>query len=402
MKQDLTAEDLILFKPGNHPLPKGKHEIRDHDNLKLKYSLLPREIVCTENLTPWKKLLPCKSKNGFAGILEGRKVFDSNYHSLGIHVMILCSDAICAKKELHLIQTLTVVHSYHYTKSKVFNISFFGVKSIQKCPISEHSRIVIDGNVIINNSVKSKQLSLNSLKRNVTLINVESETELSFERTDFESSPYNKGLKIIRRFSGYGQERGKIKTFIKNINPDTNITVLWTEVVPWLARIYFHTLEVSTLQAYIDEYFYTPAKDRERPATIQMKLDLAPESVTEISYDYTKASLKYTEYPPDPNRGFDLNPGIALFEHEIGESLFWNSDQPLWNQRFSKYVTNTLVLILPLPDFSMPFNVITFTSTLVALFFGSLFNIYTREWRVKKKKSLMEKIRDKLFKAKTD
>ena len=28
----------------------------------LRYGALPREIVCTENLTPWKKLLPCDSK----------------------------------------------------------------------------------------------------------------------------------------------------------------------------------------------------------------------------------------------------------------------------------------------------------------------------------------------------
>lgn len=28
----------------------------------LRYSSLPREIACTENLTPFKKLLPCDSK----------------------------------------------------------------------------------------------------------------------------------------------------------------------------------------------------------------------------------------------------------------------------------------------------------------------------------------------------
>lgn len=28
----------------------------------VRYAALPRENVCTENLTPWKKLLPCSSK----------------------------------------------------------------------------------------------------------------------------------------------------------------------------------------------------------------------------------------------------------------------------------------------------------------------------------------------------
>ena len=31
-------------------------------SMHVRYASLPREIVCTENLTPWKKLLPCGSK----------------------------------------------------------------------------------------------------------------------------------------------------------------------------------------------------------------------------------------------------------------------------------------------------------------------------------------------------
>lgn len=27
---------------------------------RLRYGALPREVVCTENLTPWHKLLPCR------------------------------------------------------------------------------------------------------------------------------------------------------------------------------------------------------------------------------------------------------------------------------------------------------------------------------------------------------
>ncbi|KAI2595046.1 phosphatidylinositol glycan anchor biosynthesis class T [Homo sapiens] len=34
----------------------------DTDHYFLRYAVLPREVVCTENLTPWKKLLPCSSK----------------------------------------------------------------------------------------------------------------------------------------------------------------------------------------------------------------------------------------------------------------------------------------------------------------------------------------------------
>jgi phosphatidylinositol glycan class T len=31
----------------------------------VRYAALPNEIVCTENLTPWKKLLPCSARVGY-------------------------------------------------------------------------------------------------------------------------------------------------------------------------------------------------------------------------------------------------------------------------------------------------------------------------------------------------
>lgn len=37
-------------------------EFYSADSRFVRYSTLPREVVCTENLTPWKKLLPCGSK----------------------------------------------------------------------------------------------------------------------------------------------------------------------------------------------------------------------------------------------------------------------------------------------------------------------------------------------------
>lgn len=35
--------------------------VNNVDNKFVRYGVLPSENVCTENLTPWKKMLPCKS-----------------------------------------------------------------------------------------------------------------------------------------------------------------------------------------------------------------------------------------------------------------------------------------------------------------------------------------------------
>lgn len=41
--------------------------------------------------------------------------------------------------------------------------------------------------------------------------------------------------------------------------------------------------------------------------------------------------------------------------------------------------TTSLLLALPTPDFSMPYNVIILTCTVVALCFGSMFNLLSRQ-----------------------
>ena len=52
----------------------------------LRHATLPAERVCTENLTPFLKLLPCPARAGIAALLEPHKVFDANWHGLGVHV----------------------------------------------------------------------------------------------------------------------------------------------------------------------------------------------------------------------------------------------------------------------------------------------------------------------------
>jgi len=48
---------------------------------------VPSDTVCTENLTPFLKLLPCKSSAGIASLLNPHRLFDADWHGLGIHVL---------------------------------------------------------------------------------------------------------------------------------------------------------------------------------------------------------------------------------------------------------------------------------------------------------------------------
>lgn len=54
------------------------------------HGALPHEVVCTENLTPFLKLLPCKGKAGISSLLDGHKLFDASWQTMSIDVRPLC------------------------------------------------------------------------------------------------------------------------------------------------------------------------------------------------------------------------------------------------------------------------------------------------------------------------
>ncbi len=62
------------------------------ERLYLLHGTLPREVVCTENLTPFLKLLPCKGKAGIASLLDGHKLFDASWQSMAIDVRSVCPE----------------------------------------------------------------------------------------------------------------------------------------------------------------------------------------------------------------------------------------------------------------------------------------------------------------------
>jgi phosphatidylinositol glycan class T len=89
-----------------------------------------------------------------------------------------------------------------------------------------------------------------------------------------------------------------------------------------------------------------------------------------LTYDFEKAILRYTEYPPDANRGFDVAPAVI----RLISPLAHGSSSPVYLR------TTSLLLPLPTPDFSMPYNVIILTSTVIALAFGGIFNLLVRRF----------------------
>ena len=49
---------------------------------------LPREAVCTENLTPWLKLLPCQDRQGLTQLMDRPTLYGASFHAMTVHLTV--------------------------------------------------------------------------------------------------------------------------------------------------------------------------------------------------------------------------------------------------------------------------------------------------------------------------
>ncbi|GJN34858.1 hypothetical protein PR202_gb23558 [Eleusine coracana subsp. coracana] len=218
----------------------------------LRYGALPREAVCTENLTPWLKLLPCRDKAGIASLLYRPSIYKGYYHS--------------QKLKLRSSQTLDIVLDQTLTV------------------------------VLQPNTASGKQ-----------------------------------HIQLMDNF---------------------NLT-----------------------------------EDKLLPGTLEMLLRFpcGMQSAT-LTLDFDKGFLHIDEYPPDANQGFDIPSALVSFPEfssarsypEIESSFQSPLLEDFQEDGVVKSYTEVLLVPLTTPDFSMPYNVITFTCTVLALYFGSLLNALRR------------------------
>ncbi|GFZ19013.1 GPI transamidase component Gpi16 subunit family protein [Actinidia rufa] len=212
-------------------------------------------------------------------------------------------------------------------------------------------------------------------------------------------------LHSSRFLMGSGNERGAIALSListkqseafqtADINGERcSLQVDVFQVVPWYVKVYYHTLQVfvdeqlQSVPDVIKKMRVSPSEDKVSPGVMEMVLKLpcgVKSAVLTIEFD--KGFLHIDEYPPDANQGFDIPSAVVSFP-EFQASLNFLEDassntSPLLSKlkERSPVLSYTEVLLVPLttPDFSMPYNVITITCTVFALYFGSLLNVLRR------------------------
>lgn len=101
-------------EPRLFPHPRSGESVfhTNQDSFKARQAQMPREAVCTENLTPFLELLPCGRHAGLASLINPRYILDNRFHSLNILIEQLCLDTNCKERQLKLTQTLSAVYNW--------------------------------------------------------------------------------------------------------------------------------------------------------------------------------------------------------------------------------------------------------------------------------------------------
>ncbi|CAM1505832.1 Fc.00g114690.m01.CDS01 [Cosmosporella sp. VM-42] len=398
--------------------PEGDHPNTTLANTRLLHGVLPHEVVCTENLTPFLKLLPCKGKAGIASLLDGHKLFDASFQSMAIDIRPVCPpggecvlemeetidmvldvnrskrprdnpiprpppghELVCdTSKPYHSDDTCFPadhLHGQDWTLSQVFGRAMKGT-----CPLTDpdvppvcvqvpDSRDVYSSEGAHEIKTHNGKSRCYHLDPNADFTIVLTKPEALEDDGKLITKPETPLLYAERSFTGHGQEHGGVQAILRNPS-DTSVEFVYMESLPWFMRIYLHTLSarISTSTStdnpteIIKEIYYRPALDRSRGTQLELLMRIPPQCTVFLTYDFEKSILRYTEYPPDANRGFD-----------VAAAVITTLEPKAMNLR-----TTSLLLYLPTPDFSMPYNVIIFTSTAIALAFGGLYNILVRRF----------------------
>ncbi|KAL2257275.1 hypothetical protein VTK26DRAFT_395 [Humicola hyalothermophila] len=432
-----TTRPVMSFQP------EGDHPNSTVDNAHLLYGVLPHEVVCTENLTPFLKLLPCKGKAGIASLLDGHKLFDASWQSMAIDIRPICpAGGECV---LQIEQTIDMVldierskrprdnpiprprpaHELPCDRSKPYHShdtcfprdldanqdwslsQVFGKAMKGSCPLADPTvppvclQVPDSRSVFVSHGVTEKK-NPDRVSRCFETPR-ESDIDIVLPAPDNESQagpatlvvpPETPLLYAERSFTGHGQERGGVQTILRNPSPDTEVEFVYMESLPWFMRIYLHTMQAritdhlhnhhiqssnssssssSSSSSLIQQVFYRPALDRARGTQLEVRMRIPPAATVFLTYDFEKSILRYTEYPPDANRGFDVAAAVITVLDTAGRP-----GKPAGSRYTLR--TTSLLCSLPTPDFSMPYNVIIFTSTAIALAFGGMFNIIVRRF----------------------
>lgn len=387
---------------------------------------LPREAVCTENLSPWIKMLPCRQEAGLASLLNSYQIYKSDFSVMSLfartspdgeveleQALFVVADPVrlgrvrdqetpelaVSKNQSWMLSSLldrTLTEVCTAAESTVIRLKLPPKSNTaeyalnERHPLADKAKIRITKISDIPGEVVYRiDTPAYPIKRQVRKLLDETfddgfDIGISWNTLglNVSSARLAADVDVKRVLTGYGQESAGIRMVIKAVSSVTRQgrprRVLLVQPLPWWLNCWMHDLSFklyvndtkveNAVRVLAPSIAYKPAKRRRSPAFLEVELWVPAEGLITMDFQADFEHLRVAEHPPGASRGFDLWPAeLAAIDDEGKEE-------------YSLY-TAPLLIRMPTPDFSMPYNVITLTCTILALFFGSTLNALVRKFK---------------------
>ncbi|CAI5733460.1 unnamed protein product [Hyaloperonospora brassicae] len=350
------------------------------------HGALAREELCTENLTPWLKMLPCRGIAGLGSLIDPINVLSGEYLSLSLLATRSLDGTWALRQHLTAVLSPSSHNSEHWSLGSLFFAAEHVGDEVRACPLADQSLIVTEDKSDRGKSscgidtvdLREKPVSLSSpwfIDWNTAVQEASLQDSFKLQQD---------AVSVHRFVTGYGQVHGGIAVQLKNNHQSCGMLVTYRDVIPWYLRLYFHTFRASVggsepkARELIRAFDFVPAELFAQPNQLRLEAFLPANTTLVFSLRMEKAFLHLSEHPPDANRGFDIAPGVVIFNRSGNDSVC-GKDVGVPFFTTTTLFTEPLLVSLPTPDFSMPYNVIAMTSTVVAFFVGTMLNTLLRK-----------------------
>jgi len=390
---------------------------------RLRMATLPYEPVCTENLTPWLKLLPCGRHRGLAALLPhlAVSIAESPLTSLSLTAAVHKHRALV---ELRASLDVVLPGSQEIRSgsgSLLAYLEAFVARGAVSCPAAGSSELMMFYPSAPPPSLLqqpgARQVSGAGETGKTLVLPTSALTQPGVLAQLLKVTPGPSDV-VMQRSAGQlsvmrdmlsqegRSERMHGRYLLRIVNHGHGRHIYFVDQLPFFIRPLWHTIravflddgiekEVLGLEAMRQLGLRLTSSDGSRsPTELFLSLDLKLGSSISIFLDVMKNFIHFREFSFACEKGFDVG-GAVWLDAELQQpgqsgvmlpsvgttdliaSLEANS---LHNSNFAQgmwklHFTEGLLVLLPMPDFSMPFNVIALSSTAVTFFFGALFRV---------------------------
>jgi hypothetical protein len=178
-----------------------------------------------------------------------------------------------------------------------------------------------------------------------------------------DSTPAASLEQVVRRPT---PSEGRLETWFETTDSQASCSVRLRQRLPHYFEPQWRSLQVMSTP---DTTGFDPAisvewNDDDLSSVLTISHPVTPRSIT-ISLDYDVAFLSLDDFPGDPNRGRELPPAVA--------TLYCPQDAAP-----RSYFSNSVVIVPPVPDMSMPFNVLSLSCSLYAYLIGTIVTLLVK------------------------